>query len=151
MRVVMSVAVALSVGFLVACGGDDETPTSSTTTTSTGATGTIGADATDEEIISSVAEEWAHAYALEDGDTYCPLTSSDQVSTCQTIAGGNPSAYQAGYLNATVTGIQRFGDEADVFLTNGCQIKMEDEGEGDWRVANSGGSLAKDCDQGVGN
>jgi hypothetical protein len=127
--------------------GSADDPAVAATTTSTAPV----APPSDEELIRGVAEEWANALATGD-DRHCELESSRFEDLCKDVlASGNPSDYQAGYLNATVEEIDQSSDtKAIVTLSNGCQIEMTDEGGDDWHVSNSGGSLAKGCEQGTG-
>jgi hypothetical protein len=126
-------ATVLLVVALTGCGGDGSDDTS------------------DEAQITNVVEQWAPAWAKGEEDVYCPLESSKYESICKRFSGGKPSVYQTGYLNATVESIEQQGpSKALVTLSNGCRVVTQDEGGGDWRVANSGGDLAKGCEQGTG-
>jgi hypothetical protein len=101
--------------------------------------------------ISDLAEQWANAYAKED-PAVCGFEAKKYEKMCRNYpAGGKPTVYQTGYLNAQVESIDtKSSDEALVTLTNGCKIEVTDEGEGDWRVTNAGGALAVGCEQGTG-
>ena len=102
----------------------------------------------DQNAIGDVVEQWANAYAKED-PAHCGFGPKKEEAFCRNyMSGGKPTAYQAGYLNAQVESIDFKGhDEALVALTNGCKIEVADEGGGDWRITNSGGSLARECEQ----
>jgi hypothetical protein len=104
-----------------------------------------------ESEITRVAKLWAHAYATAD-PSYCDFEPDKNQKLCRHfLAGGTPTVYQTGYLNAGVAEIDFTGQQKGlVTLTNGCEIEVANESEGDWRVTNSGGSLARNCEQGTG-
>src|SRR6476469_3818688 len=100
---------------------------------------TTGADSggDSEREITRVAEHWAHAYATAD-PAYCDFEPDKNQKLCrQFLANGGPTIYQTGYLNAGVAEIDLTGQQKGlVTLTNGCEIEVADESEGDWRVTN---------------
>lgn len=138
----ISAAFVLAI-VIAGCGGDGGT------TVQGGATSS--GEESDESAITRSAEKWAEAYATND-PAYCEFMPKRDVNLCRNfLAGGEPTVYQTGYLNATVNQIDLDpSDQAIVTLSNGCKIKVADEGGGDWRVSNSGGALARDCEQGTG-
>lgn len=127
---------------LTACGGDNETAQQAETAGSSN-------ESTDS-LITQTAEQWASAYATDDPG-YCDYMPQQNVNLCRNhMAEEEATAYQAGYLNATVSRIDhRSTNRSIVTLSNGCKIVVTDEGN-DWRVSDAGGSLAKECEQGTG-
>jgi hypothetical protein len=115
------------------------------------AAGCGGGGSSTEGDISHVVEKWATAYATQDPG-YCAYEPRHDQKLCRNyLAGGQPTVYQTGYLNAKVEGIDLTNSTKGVVtLSNGCKVEVADEGGGDWRVTNSGGSLANGCEQGVG-
>ncbi|MGH3430239.1 MAG: hypothetical protein ACRDQZ_22165 [Mycobacteriales bacterium] len=141
----LPISAALVLAIVIAgCGGDEGGTTVQGGTTSSG-------EESDESAITRTAEKWAEAYATND-PAYCEFTPKGDVSFCRNVlAGGEPTVYQTGYLNSTVNQIDLdSSDQGIVTLSNGCKIEVADEGGGDWRVSNSGGALARGCEQGTG-
>jgi hypothetical protein len=104
----------------------------------------------DEDAIMKAAQGWSNAYAQND-PAYCEFTPAKDRNLCrQYLATGKPSVYQAGYTNAVADGIEIDGTKANVTLTNGCVIVMEETTPDEWLVVNSGGNLAANCQQGTG-
>ena len=116
-----------------------------------GGGGGTGGGSNAESAITHMAEQWAKVYATQD-PAYCSYEPDQSQKLCRNyLAGGKPTVYQTGYLNAKVDRIDLTNpNEGIVTLSNGCKIEVADEGGGDWRVTNSGGSLARGCEQGVG-
>lgn len=129
---------------IAGCGGGEGGTTVQGGTTSSG-------EESDESAITRTAEKWAEAYATND-PAYCEFTPKGDVNLCRNVlAGGEPTVYQTGYLNATVNQIDlESSDQGIVTLSNGCKIEVANEGDGDWRVSDSGGTLARGCEQGTG-
>jgi hypothetical protein len=127
---------------IVGCGGGDG---------GVGETAPSGESGDRNNAISEVVELWANAYAKQD-TAYCEYEAKKYERLCRGyLAGGKPTVYQTGYLNAKVDGIELDGSKrGTAALTNGCEVEVSDEGGGDWRVTNSGGSLARGCEQGTG-
>lgn len=141
----LPISAALVLAIVIAgCGGNEGGTTAHGGTTSPG-------NESDESVITRTAEDWAEAYATND-PAYCEFTPKGDVHLCRNVlAGGEPTVYQTGYLNATVKQIDlNSSDQGIVTLSNGCKIEVTDEGGGDWRVSNSGGALAHGCEQGTG-
>lgn len=141
----LPISAALVLAIVTAgCGGDGGGTTAQGWTTSPG-------EESDESAITRTAEQWAEAYATND-PAYCEFTPKGDVNFCRNVlAGGEPTVYQTGYLNATVDQIELDpSDQGIVTLSNGCKIEVTGEGGGDWRVSNSGGALARGCEQGTG-
>jgi hypothetical protein len=102
----------------------------------------------DQQLITTVSERWANAYATGDYVTSCALEQSKYEDQCRNFVNrGTPTAYQRGYLHAKVDKIHESSSRrALVTLSNGCKLRLADEGKHDWHVWDAGGhALGAHC------